>query len=301
MDLAVTTTVLVIVHEKVALPELAGVALSDAVRVTVVTPGVVGVPVMAPVEALMDSPVGRAEAAHAVMEAPDELVDATGLKEMTPLVTLVLEPGLVTVMAPETFQVKVADPAKVGVELSVAVMVTEHAHEDVGVPVTDPVEELMASPVGRPLWVQVRVRPVWVSVAEFASEEMAEPTAEDCPPGLVTTTVLVVVQVKEALACADELSVAVRTTEAAPGVVGVPVTAPVEELIVSPAGRPVALQVSVAVELVSVALGVKVEMADPVTEDLALTAVTSTVLVMVQENEADEAKLAPSVAVSVTE
>ena len=282
MDLAVTTTVLVIVHEKVALPELAGVALSDAVRVTVVTPGVVGVPVMAPVEALMDSPVGRAEAAHAVMEAPDELVDATGLKEMTPLVTLVLEPGLVTVMAPETFQVKVADPAKVGVELSVAVMVTEHAHEDVGVPVMDPVEELIESPAGRPTALQVSVAPTWESLPLLVRVAIADPVTLDWADFAVTTTVLVVVQVKEALACADELSVAVRTTEAAPGVVGVPVTAPVEELIVSPAGRPVALQVSVAVELVSVALGVKVEMADPVTEDLALTAVTATVLVMVQ-------------------
>ena len=287
MDLAVTTTVLVIVHEKVALPELAGVALSDAVRVTVVTPGVVGVPVMAPVEALMDSPVGRAEAAHAVMEAPDELVDATGLKEMTPLVTLVLEPGLVTVMAPETFQVKVADPAKVGVELSVAVMVTEHAHEDVGVPVTDPVEELMASPVGRPLWVQVRVRPVWVSVAEFASEEMAEPTAEDCPPGLVTTTVLVVVQVKEAadtrVAAGVALSDNEMITEQEHGTVGVPEMIPVEEPMVRPTGRPVALQVLVAVVEVSVPENVTGAMAEPVTADCVEgVVVTATVLVMVQ-------------------
>ena len=165
---------------------------------------------------------------------------------------------------------------------SVAVMVTEHAHEDVGVPVMDPVEELIESPAGRPTALQVSVAPTWESLPLLVRVAIADPVTLDWADFAVTTTVLVVVQVKEALACADELSVAVRTTEAAPGVVGVPVTAPVEELIVSPAGRPVALQVSVAVELVSVALGVKVEMADPVTEDLALTAVTATVLVMVQ-------------------
>ena len=287
LDLAVTATVLVIVHEKVALPELAGEALSVAVMVTGVTPGVVGVPVIAPVDASMDRPAGRAEAVQAVTEAPEELVEAAGLNETAPPVTLALEPGLVTVMAPVAFQVKVAEPANAGLALSVAVMVTAHVQEVVGVPVMAPVEALIPSPVGRPDAVHVRVRPLWVSVAVLASEEMAEPTAEDWIPGLVTMTVLVVFQVKVALPRAVELSVAVRVTEAAPGVVGVPVMAPVVELIVSPAGRPVADQVSVAVGLVSVALGVKVEMADPVTDDLVPGLVTATVLVMVQEKLAE--------------
>ena len=287
LDLAVTATVLVIVHEKVALPELAGEALSVAVMVTGVTPGVVGVPVIAPVDASMDRPAGRAEAVQAVTEAPEELVEAAGLNETAPPVTLALEPGLVTVMAPVAFQVKVAEPANAGLALSVAVMVTAHVQEVVGVPVMAPVEALIPSPVGRPDAVHVRVRPLWVSVAVLASEEMAEPTAEDWIPGLVTTTVLVVFQVKVALPWAVEPSVAVRVTEAAPGVVGVPVMAPVVELIVSPAGRPVADQVSVAVGLVSVALGVKVEMADPVTDDLVPGLVTATVLVMVQEKLAE--------------
>ncbi len=78
-------------------------------------------------------------------------------------------------------------------------------------------------------------------------------------------------------------------------------TAPVDDAMDKPTGRPVALQVSVATELVSVPLGVRVPMAEPETPDWAEMAVTTTVLVMVQENEADEAKLAPSVAVSVTE
>ena len=115
---------------------------------------------------------------------------------------------------------------------------------------------------------------------------------------------LVVFQVKVALPWAVEPSVAVRVTEAAPGVVGVPVMAPVVELIVSPAGRPVADQVSVAVGLVSVADGVKVAIVDPVTEDLVPGLVTATVLVMVQEKLAELAKVvgeALSVAVSVTE
>ncbi len=278
MDLAVTTTVLVIVHEKVAEP--ADPLPSVAVRVTGVTPGVVGVPVMAPVELAMASPAGRLAALH-VKIWPVVVSDAVGVSvEMADPVMFDLLPGLVTDTAPVTVQANEVEPANEAP--SVAVMVTEHAHEDVGVPVMDPVEELIESPAGRPTALQVSVAPTWESLPLLVRVAIADPVTLDWADFAVTTTVLVVVQVKEALACADELSVAVRTTEAAPGVVGVPVTAPVEELIVSPAGRPVALQVSVAVELVSVALGVKVEMADPVTEDLALTAVTATVLVMVQ-------------------
>ena len=78
-------------------------------------------------------------------------------------------------------------------------------------------------------------------------------------------------------------------------------TAPPDDAIESPVGRPVALQVSVAADEVSLPLGVTVEMAEPETLDWAETAVTTTVLVMVQENDAELEKLAPSVAVMVTE
>ena len=79
-----------------------------------------------------------------------------------------------------------------------AVMVTEQVHEVVGVPVIDPVEELIDRPEGRPEALQVRVAPDWESVAMLVKVEMAEPEALDLAPGLVTTTVLVVFQVKEA-------------------------------------------------------------------------------------------------------
>ena len=152
---------------------------------------------------------------------------------------------------------------------------------------TAPVDELIDRPVARLVALQVSVAPDWESVAELVRVGMAEPVTFDWLDFAVTTTVLVVFQVKVALPWAVEPSVAVRVTEAAPGVVGVPVMAPVVELIVSPAGRPVADQVSVAVGLVSVALGVKVEMADPVTDDLVPGLVTATVLVMVQEKLAE--------------
>ena len=96
------------------------------------------------------------------------------------------------------------------------------------------------------------------------------------------------------------MSVAVMVTEAEPGVVGVPLTTPVEALIDRPVGRPEAVQVSVAVDEVSVAAGVK-EAADPVALDLVPGLVTTTVLVMVQVNETELATLALSVAVMVTE
>ena len=77
--------------------------------------------------------------------------------------------------------------------------------------------------------------------------------------------------------------------------------APPDDAIESPVGKPVALQASVTTDEVSLPLGVTVVMAEPETLDWAETAVTATVLVMVQENDAEPEKLAPSVAVMVTE
>ena len=77
--------------------------------------------------------------------------------------------------------------------------------------------------------------------------------------------------------------------------------APVAELMARPVGRPVAVQVRVAPDWVSVADGVRVVMAEPDTLDLAPGLVTDTVLVMVQAKLVELAKLAPSVAVMVTE
>ena len=83
------------------------------------------------------------------------------------------------------------------------------------------------------------------------------------------------------------MSVAVMVTEQAHAVVGVPVMAPPDEAIDRPAGRPVALQVSVAVDDESVAVGVNDVMAAPETLDLVPGLVTATVLVMVQVNETE--------------
>jgi hypothetical protein len=76
-------------------------------------------------------------------------------------------------------------------------MVTEHEQGVVGVPVIDPVELLIDSPLGRPVADQASVAPDWVSVAELETAVMAVPVTADLLPGLATVTVLVTVQVIE--------------------------------------------------------------------------------------------------------
>ena len=85
----------------------------------------------------------------------------------------------------------------------------------------------------------------------------------------VTVTALVMIQARLVDPANEAPSVAVTVTEEVPGVVGVPVTAPVEVLIASPAGRPAADQVKVAPDWESVAAVVIVAMAEPVTLDCA--------------------------------
>ena len=79
-----------------------------------------------------------------------------------------------------------------------------------------------------------------------------------------TATVLVVVHVSAAEPACPVVSEATIRTEANPGVVGVPVIVPEEELIDRPAGSPVADHVMVAAVSVSVALEVSGVMAEPV-------------------------------------
>ena len=201
-----------------------------------------------------------------------------------------LVPGLVTTTVLVMVQVKLTEfEYVVGEPLSVAVTVTAQAHAVVGVPLMTPADE-MARPAGRPVAVQVSpaaVATVEVSVATEVMLVMAVPDTFDLAVvvGVVTATVLVMVQVKLAefaYVVGEPLSVAVRVTEQAHAVVGVPVTAPVEALIDRPVGRPEEVQPSVATEDVSVAVGVKVVMAVPDTFDLAPGFVTTTVLVMFQ-------------------
>ena len=75
---------------------------------------------------------------------------------------------------------------------------------------------------------------------------------------------------------------ALTVTELEPAVVGVPVIVPVEELMASPAGSPVADQVRVAPDWESVAELVSGVMDEPVTLDWLPGLATATVLEMVQ-------------------
>ena len=165
---------------------------------------------------------------------------------------------------------------------------------------TAPVDELIDRPVGRLVALQVSVAPDWVSDPTGVNEEMAEPETLDLAEMAVTATVLVMVQAKLVDPAKPAPSVAVTVTEETPGVVGVPVIEPVEALMASPAGRPVADQVSVAPDWVSLAAFMSVEMAEPVTFDWFALAVTATVLVIVHEKVAEPAEPLPSVAVKVT-
>ena len=111
----------------------------------------------------------------------------------------------------------------------------------VGVPVMTPVRRLMESPAARCHRPNRSASPSMdESEALMASGVMAVPETSDWGPGLVTDKVLVTVQAKVACPLKPALSVAVTVTEQDPAVVGVPVMEPVDELIESPAGRPVA-------------------------------------------------------------
>ena len=122
---------------------------------------------------------------------------------------------------------------------------TEHPHAEVGVPVMAPVPELMDRPAGRPVADQLMVAVDEVSVATGVRVEIAAPETLDWVEIAVTATVLVMVQVNADVETAlAKLSVAVKVTEQAHAVVGVPLMAPVDELIARPAGSPDCVQVT---------------------------------------------------------
>ena len=168
-----------------------------------------------------------------------------------------------------------------------------------GVPVMAPVEESIDMPVGSAAPVHVNTAPGWVSVAEGASE-VAVPVRVARLAWAVTTTELLMVQVKAADPEWPVLSRATSTTAEEPGVVGVPLTTPVVALIDKPAGRPVADHVRVAPGSESVALGTNGVMAVPVVANWVPGLPTVTVDEMPQVNEVEPAKACPSVAVMVT-
>ena len=124
---------------------------------------------------------------------------------------------------------------------SFAVTVTEFAPAAVGVPVTWP-DALIVSPAGKPVALNVSGSPL-PSVATICSAVIAMPTVPLCAPGFVTTGATfaaAIGQLNVALPVPPRPSFAVTVTEFAPAAVGVPVTWP-DALIVSPAGKPVAL------------------------------------------------------------
>jgi len=191
-------------------------------------------------------------------------------------------PATVTVLA--IAHEKVAEPAKPAP--SVAVTVTGEVPAAVGVPEIVPVEPLIDSPAGSPEAVHVNVAPDWLSLADGVTAETGVPDVPCWVPGLVTVTELVTVHVKVAVPDWPDRSVAVSVIEQAHGAVGVPEMVPVEVLIDSPAGRPVADQVNDDTPVwESVAELARVVMAEPVTFVLLPGLVTATVLVTVHEIE----------------
>ena len=206
-------------------------AVSLAVTVTFAATVAVGVPAMTPVEALIVRPAGRPVADHVYGVFPP--FAAIGTLVAVPVAAPCI-PGLVTTTP--VVQLNVALP--VTFRVSFAVTVTLAVPAAVGVPETAPVEELIDNPAGRPVADQIYgAFPPCAVMARLA----ATPVGLTCVPGLATT--IPVVHVNDALATTLTLSVAVTFIAKAPATVGVPVTAPVEVLIVRPVGRPVAVHV----------------------------------------------------------
>jgi hypothetical protein len=291
-----TVTELVMVHVKAAEP--AWPPPSRAVRTTEKTPDAVGVPVMVPVDELIERPAGRPVADQVSVAPLSVSVAELASGVIAVPVSPDWFPGLVTETVEETDQANDAEPLNPAP--SVAVTVTDDTPGVVGVPEMVPIDELIERPAGRPVADQVSVAPAWVSVAELVSGVMAEPAPEDWADLPVTVTVLVTVQVKAAEPAWPLLSLAVSTTDAEPGVVGVPVMVPVELLIESPAGRPVADQVITGLEAVSVAELVTGAMAEPVTLDWLPGLATEMTEVTIQTKLVEPENEAVSVAVTVT-
>jgi len=264
-------------------------------------PDVVGTPVTSPVDGAMVRPVGRPDADQVTVAEGDvsdaELVRPT-MAAPDPSLRSACDP---TVTTSEMVQVKLVEPELPA--LSVADRVTEHAHAVVGVPVIAPVMVLIDRPAGRPVADHDAMVAVdEESVADGVSVVMAVPETLAWAPGLVTDTELVTFQVKVVEPGVPALSVAVRVTEHAHAVVGVPVITPVVGLIDRPAGRPVAdHDAMVAVDEESVADGVSGAMAVPLTLDRVPGLVTVTTVVMVQVNVAEPELPALSTAVTVVE
>ena len=170
----------------------------------------------------------------------------------------------------------------------------------VGAPVIAPVVALMDSPTGNPDTDQFSVAADELSVADGVTVVTAEPVTLLRLEMPATDTVLEIVHVNVVEPVKAELSVAVRVTEQVHAVVGVPVMAPVVALIDSPTGRPVAVQVMVAPDWVSTAVGVTVVVGVPDVLLWSPELEAMTPLVTVQVKLVEPEKPDSSVAVRVT-
>ena len=133
-------------------------ALSVALTVTEHVQAVVGVPVMAPLLELMDSPAGSPVAVHEeIVAVDDESWAELDSVEMAVPDRFDCAPGLVTVTVLLTVQVN--EVFALNASESVAVTVTEQAHAVVGVPLMTPVPLLIVRPAGRPVAAKVTVLP----------------------------------------------------------------------------------------------------------------------------------------------
>ena len=106
--------------------------------------------------------------------------------------------------------------------------------------------ELTDSPVGSPVELQVKLAPVWVSVAILRSGVMALPVVLDLLPGLATDTAPVIDQVKLAEPELPEVVGGSQGDVGGPRGGGRAGDGPGGAIEVSPVGSPVADQVRVA-------------------------------------------------------
>ena len=279
--------------------ELEYPASSVAVTVTEEVPAVVGVPVMSPDAASIDSPSGSPVADHVTVAVDEESVAESVIGAMVDPDRSDWSPGLAAATVLVIVHVNVAE--SVAPDPSVAVKVTEQVQAVVGVPVMSPVAGSTDSPAGSPVAPKERTAPGDESVAAASSGVTAAPDTSDWLPGLVTAIWLVTVHENEVVPENPAPSVAVTVTDETPAVVGVPVMVPDEPSIDRPAGRPVALHVNVSPACESVAVSGRPVMGVPEAEVWAPCPVTVTVLAMDHENVADPENPAPSVAVTVTE
>jgi hypothetical protein len=160
-----------------------------------------------------------------------------------------LEFLLLVVVEPNRLRttVQVNDALPEAPVVSVTVTLVEKVPTTLGAPEMAPPVALMCSPVGRPVAEYVSVCPVAESVAWiWRFNDLF--TLLDWLPGFVTVTLLadaLTVQLNVAPPLAPVASRAVTDTELEPAEVGVPETRPLEALMESPEGSPVAPYVSV--------------------------------------------------------